>query len=153
MATDVSTAPDAVAGAKNGKPKAKKSKKKLIIIVVAVLVIAGGAYKFVLAPKPKPGPPSGGEIVKLDPTTLNLAGGHYLKLAVDIQLTKGAATAADFQASQAEQLIIDEFSNRTATSLSTNATRQKLIAELGTQIKKAYPKEVYTIFLTQFVSQ
>ncbi len=100
---------------------APKSKKKLIIIVVAVLLVGGGAYKFVLAPKPKPGPPVAGDTVNLEANTLNLTDGHYLKIAVDVQLVKGKAAAATFQMSQAEQLVIDEFSDRTVASLSTNA--------------------------------
>ena len=74
------TAEAAPAAGKKDKTK-KKSKKKLIIILVAVLVIGGGAYKF-LMPK-KVGPPVGGDVVALDANTLNLTGGHYLKIAVD----------------------------------------------------------------------
>jgi hypothetical protein len=37
--------------------------------------------------------------------------------------------------------------------LSTNKARKALVLELGTAMKKAYPGEVYAIFLTQFVTQ
>jgi flagellar FliL protein len=133
--------------------KKKKSKKKLIIIVVGVLLVAGGAYKFVLAPKPKPGPPTGGDIVSLQSNTLNLTDGHYLKIAVDIQLVKGKAAAATFQMSNAEQLVIDEFSDRSVQSISTDATRLALTAQLETSMNKAYPGEIYKLYLTQFVTQ
>jgi flagellar FliL protein len=139
--------------AKAGKAAKGKSKKKLIIIVVLLLAVAGAGYKFFLAKPTPPGPPVGGEIVQLDPETVNLNGGHYLKVAVAVQVVQGKSTAADFQGSNAEQLIIDEFSNRTVPSLSSNAARKKLSAELEKKIKSAYDGEVFTIFLTQFVMQ
>ena len=89
----------------------------------------------------------------LPPATLNLAGGHYLKVAVAIQLIKGKAAATDFQTSHAAELVIDEFSNRPVASLSTNKQRKTLTSDLEKKIKAAYPDEVYDIFLTQFVTQ
>ena len=139
----------------NGAKAAKggKSKKKLIIVLVLVLALAGAGYKFFLAKPAKPGPPVGGEIVQLDPETVNLSAAHYLKIAVAVQVVEGKATATTFQGSHAEQLIIDEFSNRTVTALSSNATRKKLATELEKKIKQAYPGEVFTIYVTQFVMQ
>jgi flagellar FliL protein len=85
--------------------------------------------------------------------TLNLTGGHYLKIAIAVQLVKGKATAADFPTSHAAELVIDQFSNRPVDSLSTNKARKKLTAELLENLQKAYPGEVYDVFLTQFVTQ
>jgi Flagellar basal body-associated protein len=143
-------------GSKEGKgqPPAKPSKfksKKFVIIVIAVLALGGGGYMF-LKPKKTP-PPSGGDVVAMDATTLNLAGGHYLKIAVGIQLVKGAASATSFSTSHAAELVIDEFSNRTVGSLSSNAARKKLTADLLAGIQKAYPGEVFDLFVTNFVTQ
>jgi flagellar FliL protein len=146
-------------GSKSGEadevtPKAKRNplkSKKFVIILIAVLVLGGGAYMF-LKPK-KAVPPSGGDVVAMDATTLNLTDGHYLKIAVAIQLVKGKASSTDFATSHAAELVIDEFSNRSVTSLSSNAARQKLVGQLRTSIQKAYPGEVYDIFVTQFVTQ
>ena len=138
-----------------GKGKGKKlSPKMLIIAIVAVLGLGYGGYTMFLAPPPKPAPPAGGDIVALDPTTLNLADGHYLKIGLGIQLLKGGkATSPTFQVSQAQELTINEFSDRTVSSLSTNAARVKLQKDLLAKIKKAYPDEVYALFVTQFVTQ
>lgn len=125
--------------------------KKFLIAVVLVLVAGGVGYKM-LAPKPKPGPPVGGDIVTMDPTTLNLADGHYLKVGVAIQLVSGKATKDKFEPSHAAELVIDEFTGRPMASL-TNPTRQKLAKQLDANIKKAYPGEVFTLYLTQFVIQ
>jgi flagellar protein FliL len=139
------------AGRKRKVRKFKLKSKKGIILLVALLAVGGGAYKF-LVPS-KPAPVTGGEVVAMDATTLNLAGGHYLKIAVAIQLVKGKATATDFPTSHAAELTIDEFSNRTITSLSTNATRKALTEDLLKKVQLAYPGEVYEVFLTQFVTQ
>jgi flagellar FliL protein len=143
---------DQSAGAEEtSKGKLFKSKKFLIAVAAIVLVGGGGAYKFAIPHKPAP--PAGGEVVPMDAMTLNLAGGHYLKVAVAIQLVKGKAVATDFDTSQAAELVIDEFSNRSVSALDTNAARKKLTAALLAQMKKAYPEEVFDVFLTQFVTQ
>jgi len=136
--------------AKGGKGKLFKS-KKFLIAVVGVLVLGGGAYKFAMPHKAAP--PVGGDVVPIEAMTVNLAGGHFLKVAAGVQLVKGKATATDFNVSQAAQALIDEFSNRTVQSLSSNAAREKLRTDLVDNVKKAYPEEVFDVFLTQFVYQ
>lgn len=125
--------------------------KKFLMSLVAVLAVGYVGYTM-FAPQPKV-PPTGGEVVALDATTLNLADGHYLKIAVAVQLVKGKATATAFESSHAAELTIDEFSNRTVASLSTNGARKKLTEELLTKMQQAYPGKVFDVFLTQFVTQ
>jgi flagellar FliL protein len=91
--------------------------------------------------------------VSMDPTTLNLADGHYLKIAISVQLVKGKATTTSFFTSHAAELVIDEFSDRTVDSLASNAARKKLSDDLLAKVKQAYPGEVYDVFMTQFVTQ
>jgi hypothetical protein len=67
-----------------------QGKKKFIVGPVLLLVVLGGAYQFVLAPKPKPAakPKIDGTLVSLgDPFTVNLAGGHYGRVTVALLLT------------------------------------------------------------------
>lgn len=145
-----SKAPDGK-GKKGTKKGSKFKSKKFIMILVAVLGVGGGAYKF-LVPS-KPGPAVGGAVVPIDATTINLTDGHYLKIAVGVQLVAGKATAESFATSHASELIIDEFANRSVESLSTNAARKKLTAQLVANVKKAYEGEVFDVFITQFVTQ
>lgn len=125
--------------------------KKFLIAVVGVLVVGGGAYKFAMPHKAAP--PAGGDVVPIEAMTVNLAGGHYLKVAASVQLVKGKATATDFDVSHAAELLIDEFSNRPISAMDSDAERNKLKAELLTNVQKAYPKEVFQVFLTQFTYQ
>lgn len=138
--------------AEKAAPKKKPflKSKKGIMIILAVLLVGGGAYKFLMPTKVAP--PSGGDVVKLDATTLNLAGGHYLQIAVTVQLVKGKPAAADLP-SHAAELVIDEFSDRPVATLSSNAGRQKLAADLEKKLKTAYPGEVFDLFLTQYVTK
>lgn len=156
MTTATKTKPDAADAKTAPKGKGKgdgkgKSKKKLIMIVVGLLVVLGGVYQFVLAPAPKPGPPVGGVVVPLDPTTLNLADGHYLKIGLGIQPIKGKEQADDAHYLEAEQIAIDVFTDRTVKELTTS--RAKLTAELTQKIKKAYPDQIFKVIVAQFVTQ
>jgi flagellar FliL protein len=125
--------------------------KKFILAVVGVLVVGGGVYKFAV-PHPAP-PPTGGDVVPIEAMTVNLAGGHYLKLAASVQLVKGKGSATDFDVSHAAELLIDEFSNRPVSAIDSDAKRNKLKAQLLTSVRKAYPGEVFQVFLTQFTYQ
>lgn len=144
-------APAQAAPAEPAKPSKLKSKKFLIMVVVGVLVVGGLGYKM-FGPKPKY-VPAAGEVVALEPTTVNLADGHYLKVTLKISLLKEKASAAAFETSAAEELLIDEFANRSMPSLSSNPAREKLKADLMAKLAKQYPNEIFEIRLTQFVMQ
>lgn len=137
-------------GGKAGK-KAKRLSKKTLIILVAVLLIGGGVGYKMFGPH-HTAPPTGGDVVALDPTTMNLLNGGYLKVGVSVQLVKGKATATDFETAQAAQLVLNEFSGRSVRSL-TNQARKRLTNDLLAKMKAAYPGEVYQVFITQFVTE
>jgi flagellar FliL protein len=83
--------------------------------------------------------------------TLNLADSHYLRLTLALQTIKG--TNEELDTSEAAQLVISEFSNRTVASLTGEAARMKVQADLLTKLKKAYPKEIMGVYYTEFVTQ
>ena len=135
---------------------AKKSKKKLIIIVLAVVLLGGGgggAY-FMLGSsgksgaKPKPVP---GAVVPLDAITVNLTGGHYLKIHLALQATADAGDKVD--GSQALDLTVAQFSNHDMAEYSSEAGRAKAKAELLKAVEKAYDDKVMDIYFTEFVMQ
>lgn len=145
-------------GAKPAEEDPKKAKggllknKKVLILLVLLLVMGGAAYK-ILMPAPPAGPPAAGDTVVLDPMTLNLTEGHYLQVAIAIQLVEGKTTKDKFDVSPADQLIINEFSNRTVASLSSGAARTTSLDELKKDMDKAYPGEVFHLYYTKFVTQ
>jgi len=136
-----------------GKAKGKKSKKKIIILAVVVLVL-GAVVKFtVLAPsapaggaKPVPGP-----VVEMTDMTLNLAGGHYLRIKLALQTVEG--TPAELDTSEAAQAVIDQFSDHPVAELTGEAARLKAKTELLGKLQKIYPKQIMDVIYTEFFTQ
>jgi flagellar FliL protein len=149
--TELKTAKESAEGA----GKEKKSKKKLIIIVAAVLVVGGvGYFMFGRGGGPPPKPVAG-VVVPLDPITINLAGGHFLKLGIALQATKTAKEAPD--GSEALDIAIEIFSNRTVAELNSTPGRDKYKKELTEKVIEAYTEKkvpaVMDVYLTEFVMQ
>jgi flagellar FliL protein len=136
---------------------AKGGRGKIVILagLIAVLVLGGaaGAYLTFFSGPSTPAPPTGGDIVQMDPTTLSLADHHYLKVQVAIQLVDGKATAETFDTVKAQALVVDTFSDRDPDAVASNKARKRLGHRLLTALKKAYPKEVFDLYITQYVIQ
>jgi flagellar FliL protein len=114
-----------------------------------VLAIGGGAYWFVLRPHPAAAPKPG-EVVKLDPIQVNLASGHYLKIGIALQLTKGAK---EVDGSKALDATIALFSGRDMEQLTKPAQREKLKHQLEGTLEKGYEGGVMDVYFTDFVTQ
>ncbi|MGN6331558.1 MAG: flagellar basal body-associated FliL family protein [Motilibacteraceae bacterium] len=128
----------------------KGGKKKLLVIAVLLVAVLGAGYFFFLKPS-GPAKPVPGAVIALDPITLNLADGHYLKLGLALQATKAAKEAPD--GSHALDLAIDLFSGRKVAELGSATAREKLKQQLGEQVDKAYEGDVMGVYFTQFVTQ
>ena len=126
--------------AEDGEEVKGGGKKKIIIAAVLVLALAGGGWFFFLrggdaepAALPAPVP---GEVLPLDPITVNLAGGHFLQVGMALQVIEGPAHEPD--GSKALDLAIALFSGKTVAELSTVEGRSKAKEELVARIKLAY---------------
>lgn len=151
---------DASAAGADAKPKGRK--KLLVIVAAAVLLAGGGAgYWFLMGPgapavdaevvpveEPAPVP---GEVLTVPAISLNLAGGHYLRLGLGLQLVAEAEEAPD--PAVALNLAIDLFSGRTVEEVSTTDGREALRLELEHQVTEAYEGEVMAVYLTDYVTQ
>lgn len=143
------------------KGKKKPTKKKLILIGGAVLVLLAGAaaYWFLMGPgkaagdgaAAAPPAPVPGVVLKVDPVSVNLSDGHYLRLGLGLQLTKDVAEAPD--PAKALDLAIALYSGHTVAEVSDPATRDALKAQLVTELSTAYEGEVMDVYLTNFVTQ
>src|SRR4051812_15582508 len=77
-------------------PKKKRSRKKLLIpVVVLVLGLSVGGFLFMSGSKKSAAHPSTttttvalGQVVRIDPITLNLADGHVLKVGIALQMVE-----------------------------------------------------------------
>lgn len=152
------------AEAKDGEDASGGGKKKLIILAVPILVVVLVAVWFlVLKPKAAPAdaaaaaapsPTSSwapGAVAKLDPISINLAGGHFLKLGLSLQQSK--AVAEEVSGAKALDSAIALFSNKSMEELSTLEGREKAKEKLVEHLREIYEGEVYDVYFTEFVMQ
>ena len=147
MSTAVKEAP--TAGAEAGE-KGPRSKKKLALILLVVLAVAGAGWFFFLKPS-GPEEPKPGAIMSLESTQINLAGGHYLKIGLALQLTETAAH--DVDGSKALDATIDLFSGLPVTDVARAQSRHKLKNQLVKELKERYDGDVMGVYFTEFVTQ
>lgn len=152
-------ADNAVAGGEGAEP-AKSKKKPLLIVVLLVVLLGGGAgYWFLMGPgagsgteapaaEPEPEP---GEVYTIEAISLNLAGGHYLRLGMGLQLTADIAHEPD--PAKALDLAIGLFSGRGVQEVQSTEGREALRAELAELLDEAYHGEVMGVYFTDYVTQ
>ena len=128
----------------------KKSRKKLFLVAGLIGALAAGYWFFMMKPADAETAPEPGEVVKLDPIQLNLAGGHYLKIGIALQLTTDAYEA---DGSKALDATIDLFSGRTMDQLTRPENREKLKVELEKELDELYHGDVMGVYFTDFVTQ
>jgi len=129
--------------------KKKGGKKKLVIAAVLVLALAAGGWFFFLKPA-ESSEPVPGEVMALEGTQLNLAGGHYLRLGLALQLS---ADAHEAEGSKALDAAISLFSGLEVAEVSRAEQREELRAQLLEKLEKAYHGEVIDVYFTEFVTQ
>jgi len=151
MSTTTAAAPgtDEAGQAKGG------GRKKMVTVALVALVAVAAVYMLVLKPKdaaaappPKPKP---GAVVKLDPITINLAAGHFLKLGLSLQASADAGE--EVPGAKALDAAIALFSGRTVESLAKSEGREKAKAALIKEVSERYENKVYDIYFTDFVMQ
>lgn len=162
----------------DGEAKPGGKKKMIIIAAGAAVLLAGGVGGGVFfltkgdsasAAEATPTPTlTPGDVTALDPISVNLADGHYLKIGVALQGVlaagggghEGGSTALD--GSKAYDLIIAEFSNVSMTELENAEQRNHFKDELQEKVIEAYKTHdekgeetegVMGIYLTSFVMQ
>ncbi|WP_328291712.1 flagellar basal body-associated FliL family protein [Kineococcus sp. NBC_00420] len=161
----------------DGEAKPGGKKKMIIIAAGAAVLLAGGvgggvffltkgdsASAATATPTPTLTP---GDVTALDPISVNLADGHYLKIGVGLQGVlaassghEGSSTGLD--GSKAYDLIINEYSNLSMSDLENADQRNHFKDELQGKIIEAYKTHddkgvategVMGIYLTSFVMQ
>jgi len=153
---------------------AKGGKKKKIIMIGAFVgvVVLGAAYWFLLGPGKASAAPASthgadataspeptydlGEILVVDSISINLQGGHYLRLGMGLQLIAsggGHGGAAVPDTAKALDAAIALFSGRTTEELADPVIREELKTELGETLKHVYEEEVVAVYYTDFVTQ
>ncbi len=141
---------------------AKGGKKKLVVLVVPVLLVLVAAWYFVLGPgsggseaEEKPKEVELGEVVALEPITMNLADGRLLKvgLALQLPLEPPAGGHGEVSGSVALDEAIAFLGEHTYAQLAKPAARQEVKKELSHRVAERYHEDVLGIYFTEFVMQ
>jgi flagellar FliL protein len=165
MGDDAEPTSGADAGASKGKGKKEKKAGRsnlLPAVVLAIGLTAGGYFMGGSGGSSTAGAESSattteppGEIATMDPISVNLADGHFLKVGLGVQLSE-SADAENFPKgpmSKVKDLLISEVGGADMATLSTDAGREALKAELTKQAAKEFDGEVLGFYFTDFVMQ
>ncbi len=139
-------------------PVKKRSRKLLLVVAAAVVLAAAAAWFFLLrggdaeAAEPVHEP---GEVLAIEPISLNLAEGHYLRFGMTLQLTAdaGGSGHGTVDGSKAVDIAIALYSGRPLAEVSGAEGRVALKAELLHRLEEAYHGEVMDVYLTNYVTQ
>lgn len=142
-----------MSGDKGSNGAKKPSKKRLVILIALVFAVVGGGAGgyFMFAPAKKEPAPKPGVVARLDPITVNLTEGHYLKIGIALQATAEVSEAPD--GAKALDIAINLLSNRSVAELSSSDERNRVKGKLTELIEKAYEHEIMDVYLTEFVMQ
>jgi flagellar FliL protein len=143
---------------------AKGGTKKIVMVVVPVLLVVVAAWYFVLGPgsgnskaEEKPKEVELGEVVALDPITMNLADGRLLKVGLALQLPleppDGGGGHGEFSGSVALDEAIAYLGEHTYAQLAAPAARQAVKKELSHRVSERYHHAVLEVYFTEFVMQ
>ncbi|HET7488831.1 MAG TPA: flagellar basal body-associated FliL family protein [Acidimicrobiales bacterium] len=151
--------------------KEKGGKGKTLPAVILAVAILGAAY--MVGPGGKSAPAAAGaevstttttklgSVASLDPITLNLADGRYLKVAIALQLSAEAKTAAggkgsgdtDAHWARALDAAISVLGSHTYDELAAPGGRDEVKAALSEKVSSLYEHEVVGVYFTEFVMQ
>ncbi|SFB17836.1 flagellar basal body-associated FliL family protein [Cellulomonas marina] len=159
-------APTASADPAEGAAPTRKGRGKKLLIMIAVAVLAGAGAGYWLFLRPAPAEPTAeeaeiaaeeaaaaelGAVQPVEPISINLADGHYLRLGLGLQLT--IAVVEDVDVSKAVDRAIALFSMRPVEEVGSAEGREALKAELATQLEEAYEGEIVDVYFTTYVTQ
>lgn len=125
-------------------------KKRMLVIAAAILVAGAASYWFLLRPDTSKAPEKG-EVAALEPIQINLSDGHYLRLALALQLSAEVKEKVD--GSEALASAVDMLSGRPVEDFDAPAGRRKLFAELTRNVVEDYDGDVLDLYVTEAVTQ
>ncbi|NCT92654.1 flagellar basal body-associated FliL family protein [Cellulomonas sp. APG4] len=153
------SAPEPAAAEAEGKGKGKK-KPLLIAVVLLVVLAAGAGWYFLMGPGAggaegtevvEEPAPEAGEVLTIEPISLNLAGGSYLRIGIGLQLTAEVADEPD--PAIALDHVIALYSGRPVEEVTSAEGREALRVELSTRLEEAYHGDVMGVYYTDYVTQ
>jgi flagellar FliL protein len=153
-----------------GKEKGKKGNLVPAIVIAVGLILGGkmmgggGSAATTTVVEATTTTEAPGPVVKLDPITLNMSDGRFLRVGLGFQLTAEAGaklgaeskpdtTDAAGEYAKALDLAIDVLGGQNYAELVAPDGREAAKKELIAQLKHAYEGEIEDVYFTEFVLQ
>ena len=137
---------------------ATKSRRKLIVAVIVVALAALAAWFLLMGPgagaeeKDVAKEPALGEVLALEPITMNLADGRLLKVGLALQLVL-EPKEKEVTGSVALDEAIAFLGEQSYEQLADPAARATIKKEFSTRVSKRYHGDVVEVYFTEFVMQ
>lgn len=152
-------------------------KSPLPIIVIGVVMLGGGYFVGGMmsgGSEPVPVADAGeeaesdepkelGHLEALEAVNVNLAEGHFLRIAVTLEIHSheeessgdghGATETVEFATAPAADLVLTTFSGREMAELSSSEGREAARHELLEKVIEKYGEKVTSLYFTEFVMQ
>ncbi len=135
-------------------------RRKLVLLVVPVLLALVAAWYLVLGPgsggsaAEEPKEVELGEVVALEPITMNLADGRLLKVGLALQLPLEPSSGhGEVSGSVALDEAIAFLGEHTYAQLAAPAARQEAKKQLSQRVSERYHADVLEVYFTEFVMQ
>jgi len=153
----------------------KKGVKRLLPAAVICIVMLGGGYflggkmsgaaappvaeasaEAEVEPEEKP---ELGHLETLDALNVNLADGHFLRVAVALEIGEHEGgdghgkDEAEFPTAPAADIVLTTFSGRSMPELATHEGREAARQELFTAVEEKYGDKIVSLYFTEFVMQ
>ena len=146
---------------KTTKAKDEKKKSPMMLIVLLVVGLLGGIgvskVMFGGSSAAAEPPPEAGEIANIEAINVNLADGHFLRIAVGAQLTKKVPEKAEawvkIEGAKVRDAMIKVFSGKDLATVRSTTGREELVHELDELVTESTEKAVMKVYLAEYVSQ
>jgi flagellar FliL protein len=133
-------------------------RRKLLLIAVPLIALVAGWY-LLLGPgsgsgEPEvPKEPEAGEVLSLEPITMNLADGRLLKLGLALQVVADPSSGHGVTGAVALDEAIAYLGGQTYDQLVSPEARQAAKDELSRRVSERYHHDVIEVYFTEFVMQ
>ena len=130
-----------------------RRRKTWLVALALVVVLAAVAFMMLRPPagEAAAAAPEPGVVVAVEPVSVNLAAGHYLRFGFTMQLTTEAKV--DLPTAKALDAAIALFSGRDIAELNDPVRRAELKIELLGSLSETYEGQVMDVYFTDFVTQ
>ena len=167
--------PDTKSAGEEPEPTGKSGPKKMITTAVLAVVLIGVGYflggqmggsgeaaaeesaETTEASSEEAEEEHVGIVIDLDAVNVNLADGHYLRVAISLGLSEdidfGHGSPDEFPVAAASDVLLSTFSGQTIESLASEEGREHARHQLEEGLAEHYGDDIVSVYYTEFVMQ